>query len=235
MPKKKTEHLKTLVAVVLDESGSMYNIADETRGTFNQYFDDIERTDAETLVTVAEFSGRSVTDKVRFLCKSTNVKDMPYLDENNYRPGGDTPLLDAIGETIRAVENEKVDRFLLVILTDGFENASKEFTKDSIQKLIKEKEATDKWTVVYLGAGLDNIRREQQWLAASSLGFGVGSFRAPDATPGAFAGGLNALRGSTISYLSSTEKATTNFFQPEEDETEESEGLWTPDKVKTKS
>jgi len=212
MPKKK-QNLKTAIGVVVDESGSMDIRAEETRVTFNKYFDDIEESDPEALVTVATFSSYNPmgsNKRVRYLCKNKSVKDMPYLDEENYRPMGGTPLLDSVGEVVSTLSREDADRYLVVILTDGQENDSREYTYSGIQSLIQTKQATDKWTFVFLGAGVD------AWNIAQSFGSNTpGTAFTYSGAKGTTASTGAKLSTSTRTYLASSGTASPDFFEPE--------------------
>lgn len=206
MPRKK-EKLTTAIGVVVDESASMLTRAEETRSAFNNYFDEIEKTDPTAKVTVATFSDVGHTNRVRYLTRNTPVTDMPYLDTENYVPNGMTPLFDAVGQVITTLSNEKADRYLVVILTDGAENASKEYNRFNIQALITSKEQTDKWTFVFIGAGID------AWAHAQNLGI---SFRANTFTysgdAGTTADTVAVASAGTASYLGSTDTASKAFF-----------------------
>jgi len=210
MPKTTSgsKKLKTAIGVVVDESGSMGSRAEETRIAFNKYFDDIEKEDPTVVVTAANFSLLTADkDKVRYLCKNTPVSDMPYLDEENYSPNGSTPLLDAVGHVINTLSREKADRYLVVILTDGFENASVEYSKSAITSLIQQKEATDKWTFVYLGAG------KEAWGGAVFLGISTpGTIVDYSGTPGTTSQTVNTITASTRSYLASTKTSDPDFI-----------------------
>lgn len=235
MPKKKgavtvknpNRGLKTLVAVVLDETGSMGVRTEETISSVNFYLNEIEKENPNTLVTIAEFSDMGTTeDKVRFLERNTKVSDTYELTEETYRPRGNTPLYDAVGLTIRAVENEKVDRFLFVIVTDGFENASREFTKTDITSLISEKEKTDRWTFVYLAAGQD------AWSGAQQMGISTpGTTFSYSGNKGTTAGAATQLSRATAGYLKGSLTVDPNLFG--EDTVVASDDqlkLWKPDK-----
>jgi Mg-chelatase subunit ChlD len=83
----------------------------------------------------------------------------------NYRPNGNTALLDAIGKTIQSVEHQMKspeDSAVIIILTDGYENASRIFTLQQIRAMISSKEATGRWTFSYLGATLDAVAMAEQ-------------------------------------------------------------------------
>lgn len=196
MPRNK-EKLKTSIGVVVDESASMATRAEETRSAFNSYFDDIEKEDPTAKVTAATFSDMGRAEKVRYLCKNMSVRDMPYLSPENYTPNGMTPLFDAVGQVVTTLSNEKADRYLVVILTDGEENASKEYKKETIQALIKSKEETDKWTFVFIGAGID------AWIGAQSIGI---------STPGT-SFSYSGAKGTTVNTVSTASVSTANYFR----------------------
>jgi hypothetical protein len=88
------------------------------------------------------------------------VKDIPELTEATYQPRANTPLLDAIGKTINAAKDrlgilaKQPDTVIVVIMTDGLENASHEFKLADIRALVKEQE-TNGWQFVFLGANMD--------------------------------------------------------------------------------
>jgi hypothetical protein len=209
MPKKK-KTLTTAIGVVVDESASMLIRAEETRSAFNSYFDDIEKEDETAVVTAATFSDVGRGDKVRYLCRNTPVTDMPYLDENNYVPNGMTPLFDAVGQVIMTLGNEKADRYLVVILTDGAENASKEYNRFNIQSLITSKEQSDKWTFVFIGAGID------AWSGAQNLGISTpGTSFSYSGEKGTTHDTVAVASASTRSYLGSTKTSFPDFFSEE--------------------
>lgn len=152
----------TLLVFVQDETGSMNSRREVTIFAFNEYFDTLKK-DAKGFgkVTVHawQFSEGAGEDRVRMLHQGA-LKTTPKLDEATYRPRGVTPLLDAVGTALQQASAVKADRYLFVVQTDGEENASKDFTRDQIEVLVKEKEAADNWTLVFLGAGLTEWHRQ---------------------------------------------------------------------------
>jgi len=167
MPKKKATKatLTTTIAVVVDETGSMDVRRQETISAFNAYFEGIRDSDPTAVVTVAEFSDMGSTEeKVRFLQTGVKASKLNDLTVDTYRPRGNTPLYDAIGRVLKTVETDGSDRYLFVILTDGFENSSREFRREDIVNLIREKELLGNWTFVYLAAD------QNAWLAAQAVG-----------------------------------------------------------------
>lgn len=146
----------THVAFVLDRSGSMQNIREETVTVVNQQLEKVsEVADRVTLVTFS-----TEVDAPRFI----GAKEP--LQTEDYKPLGWTALYDAIGDTItmlQQVEQQDEDTaFLVVVITDGQENMSKRFNRSRLASLIKELQDSKKWTFVYLGTKQDLFRIEQE-------------------------------------------------------------------------
>lgn len=155
----------THVLMVIDRSGSMHIVADDVRGGFNAYLENLEQDTAVTYrITTALFD-----DNYALMGVGLAPQDVIRLNQRTYRPGGSTALLDAIGRIIsdfeRSTELRPRDRVLLVVQTDGEENASREYKVEQIRKMITEREATGVWGAVFMGAGPDT------WKQAGGMGF----------------------------------------------------------------
>ena len=166
---------KTIYHFVVDQSGSMSGSEGPTIEGFNSQLKTLqelkkESPDNEYIVSVTYFE-----DEVMDIVKFAPIEEIQLLSRENYRPGGMTALLDGIGKSIEAIRRkydqeirEDLASVVIVILTDGGENASKFYTKNLIAETIKELDETGKWTFSFLGADLDavsasdnlNIRRE---------------------------------------------------------------------------
>lgn len=163
------------VGLVMDESGSMLGTTNETISGFNGYLEDLQKEPVEVLLTLTMFSAMGTVEAThRPYCTNKNVKDVKPLDTSTYRPRGYTPLYDAIGATIRDLEQQadhgdKVK--IVVILTDGLENASKEFNRGDIFDLIKKKEE-EGWKFLYLGADQSQMQAET---ASGAMGMSASS------------------------------------------------------------
>lgn len=159
---------EVLVNVILDRSGSMQVRRDPTISGYNEYIKGL-RGDADTKYNVSltqfDLTGASPALTVSYLDKP--LADVPDLDHATYEPRGNTPLYDAIGETIRRV-TANGRAVITVIITDGEENASTEFDKDKIKALIAEKEK-EGWTFVFLGCDID------AYAAGGAMGIAVGA------------------------------------------------------------
>ena len=164
-----TKTNKTLVNVVLDRSGSMSDTRAGTISGFNEYLNQLRKdSKIEYSVTLIQFD--SPTDGPELTVKYVDkpLAEVPELTAADYEPRGCTPLYDAIGECVRRVETK--DRSVLtVIITDGLENASREFTKESIKALITDKEKNEHWTFAFLGADIDS------YAVGGSMGVSAGS------------------------------------------------------------
>ncbi len=142
---------KTLINFVLDKSGSMGSCLTDTIGGFNTYINKLKEDKKSSYafsLTLFDtsFENRHVAEELR---------SVPELDPTTYVPGGMTALYDAIGKTVAAVDkkDEKYDRILTVIMTDGQENSSREYRLPMVKELITRKEK-EGWTFVFLGADL---------------------------------------------------------------------------------
>ena len=157
---------KMLVTLLLDESGSMGSIRDETLGALNEYFGALRDSTSDIRATLVKFdsgaAGEMRLDKV-FDCAP--VAEIPRLGHAHYEPRGMTPLIDAACRTIRAVADatrgKTVDRIVFCIQTDGAENASRENTWSGLQTLIREKQA-EGWEFVFMGCGIDAYQQGRQ-------------------------------------------------------------------------
>jgi len=148
---------KMFVSFVLDETGSMMDVKEQTISGFNEYVDTLkkEADSKKVRFTLTKFN----SDKVEIVHDSVKMSKVAHLNSETYQPAALTPLYDAIGKTIRSLEKnlkskKKRAKALVVIQTDGCENYSKEFNRADIFKLIDEKKK-DGWTFAFLGADQD--------------------------------------------------------------------------------
>jgi hypothetical protein len=156
----------TAIAVILDETGSMGSCRDTAISGFNEWLVSQQQVGEPCVLTLTKFSSRPKVPMCRVVCDGAPIRDVKPLDHGNYQPDGNTPLYDAIGQTLTALDrlSPQPDRLLVVILTDGEENASREYSLPQIQEMIRAREATGRWTFVYLGADQD------AWAASQRIG-----------------------------------------------------------------
>lgn len=159
---------KIIVNFVLDETGSMSVCLNTTISGFNEYIASLKSRKEKISFTLTKFNA----DAVNVVYVDKPIEDVPDLNAETYKPNHLTPLYDAIGRSINEVETKIKDKkdlsVLFVILTDGEENASREYTQEAIFNLIKEKEAKG-WAFAYLGANQD------AWAVGSKMGFSKGN------------------------------------------------------------
>ena len=144
---------KTHIICVLDRSGSMSSIMSDSIGGFNEFLKQQKKLPGEATITVHLFD-----DKHECLYDYVDIKDAKELTSSIWFPRGTTALYDAIGKAINKdkvkfalLGNEKPSKVLVCVVTDGLENASVEYKRENIQKLIKECE-NDDWNFIYLAA-----------------------------------------------------------------------------------
>lgn len=143
---------ETEIIVVLDRSGSMKKIAESTVNGFNEFLEEHKNAEGIANITLAQFD-----DRYELNYKSVPVKEAKNLVLNeSFVPRGTTALFDAIGLTIN--NTTTTSDVVFVIITDGHENASTEFTREDIFTLIKEHEDNKGWKFIFLAANQDAIQ-----------------------------------------------------------------------------
>lgn len=149
----------THISVLLDRSGSMEAVKDETISGFNHFLKEQKAVGANAWFTLVQFDSES-TDVVH---EAKPVRDVPNLNGDTYQPRGSTPLLDALGQTIDSTgrslaaipETNRPDKVVFVVITDGQENASHKFTKSRVKEMINHQMEKYDWQFIYLGANQD--------------------------------------------------------------------------------
>lgn len=154
---------KASVTIVLDETGSMSGVKDATIRGYNEFISTLKSDKTNPTVSLTKFN----SGKTEVVYKDLPVSKVPELTAETYNPNHMTPLYDAIGKTIVAMDAVPASH-LLVIITDGEENSSAEYKKDDIQKMIKDREAKG-WRFMYLGANQDS------WANSSAMGIAAGN------------------------------------------------------------
>lgn len=202
---------KMLVNFLLDETGSMSDNTEVTISGVNEYITTLKNTQkkegGQILFSLTKFN----SEKIDLMHVAKPIEKVEHLTSKTYAPANNTPLYDAIGDTIKKVSEELVKhaklvipKVLFVILTDGEENSSHEYTKAKIAEMIKEKEK-ENWTFIYLGAKQDSWADAQMIGVATGNTMGGFSFAQPRA--------YSALSDSTAKYYCSSNTTTTDYFK----------------------
>jgi uncharacterized protein YegL len=145
------------VGLLIDETGSMGGMEPAVIGGINEFVESLraDRADANVRVTLSMFDLHANDPVVRPRYKAIPLEEVAALEPGDYRPRGATPLNDAVAKMIRGMSRavKKGHRAMLVILTDGLENASETSSRD-VRKLIHRNEKAG-WEFIYLGANQD--------------------------------------------------------------------------------
>jgi len=168
----------THISVILDRSGSMESIREDTIGGFNTFLNVQRRQPGKATVTLVQFDSQ---DPYEVIHRFRPVAEVPELTGETYVPRASTPLLDAVGRGINDLEANLADilpahrpsKVIFVVITDGQENASREFRRERIVKMIQDKEAHYGWQFLFLSADLDAVQdaENQGFQARFSLAF----------------------------------------------------------------
>jgi Mg-chelatase subunit ChlD len=147
------------IVMVLDQSGSMGNIRNDIIGSVNTFIDG-QRNNGSTF-TLITFS-----DCINTIINKVPINKVSHIGQESYYPTGSTALFKAIIDTIKKFENE--ENVLMVIVTDGQENASpKEYTRKKVFDLVTSHADKNGWKFIYLSADIDTFTQ------GANLGFGT--------------------------------------------------------------
>ena len=150
----------TELVFILDKSGSMSGLESDTIGGYNAMLSKQQKEPGEAIVTTVLFD-----DNYELLHDRINIKGIRPITAKEYYVGGSTALMDAIGKTIQKISNvqqhtskdQRADKVVLVITTDGMENASREYTPAAIKKMVERQKEKYGWEIIFLGANIDAI------------------------------------------------------------------------------
>ena len=152
--------MKTELVFILDKSGSMHGMEQDTIGGFNSMLQKQKELDGECRITTVLFDNR-----YELLHDRIDIRAVSPMTEKEYQVGGTTALLDAIGRTVQKLvsvqkntaKEYRADRVLFVIITDGQENASQEYSSDKVKGMIQLEKEKYGWEFVFLGANIDAV------------------------------------------------------------------------------
>lgn len=194
----------TEIVFILDRSGSMSNLTADTIGGFNSMIENQKKEEGEAFVTTVLFD-----DQYELLHNHKDINDVKPITNQEYFARGMTALLDAIGRTINSVgkrlsdtpEEERPEKVIFVITTDGMENASREFTRATIKEMIEHQQTKYSWQFMFLGANIDAVAE------ADSLGIAASHSHTYTATAQGTSS-VYAAMDDAVSCLRSVDMAT---------------------------
>lgn len=157
--------MKTMICLILDRSGSMEGRQNDVIGGVNSFIDEQKKLPDPATIAFVRFD----TGDIERFRPMQALAECKHLELGDFQPRGGTPLLDAVGQTVAALDEdwkkEQPERCIVVVVTDGEENSSREYTKEKLKAMIQARQDSGKWAFIYLGANVDAFHE------ASSMGF----------------------------------------------------------------
>lgn len=160
---------KTIYHILVDKSGSMTDCIDQTINGFNEQIAKIREMEVEfpeQLMTIGLTTFNTHVDHLYYM---KPVEHAYKMNNENYLPNESTAMLDAMAETMKELSqlqqqsNKEIPTtVVMVILTDGYENASQRYTLKNVKEMVEEREASGTWTFSFLGATLDAVDVAEQ-------------------------------------------------------------------------
>lgn len=190
---------RTKIWFLLDRSGSMQGLTDDLIGGFNQFLLDQQAKSGRAKMTVVLFDGQNPHEVI---VDSVRIGDVPELTRGTYQARGMTPLYDALGTLIeqadarvtrRATNDRPAEDQLVLVFTDGMENASRRFARARVFEMVQQRQE-DGWTFVFMGANQDS------YATGRGLGLADGSVQDFVASPASVKASFAEFSRGTSSY-----------------------------------
>lgn len=151
----------------------MHHLESDTIGGYNSFLEKQKLEEGDALVTTVLFD-----DQYEILHNCVDIKAVQPITKKEYFARGSTALLDAVGKTLKetehrqnfTAENETPAKTIVVIITDGMENSSKEYDLNSVKKMVMAQQEKHGWEFIFLGANIDAVK--------TAGGFGIAANRA---------------------------------------------------------
>lgn len=199
----------TDISIVLDVSGSMHKIKSDTIGGFNSFLNDQKKLKGKCTLTLAKFNHGYIMPYF-----GIDINKVSELTDYTFLPNGNTALYDAIGRTIESTghrlsmmpSTERPSNVIFVILTDGEENCSVNYSYSKIKEMIEHQQTKYSWSFVFLGANQDAIA------TAGGLGIKAGNALTytHDSEGACFA--FNTVSSNIASYRNGSKDYSSDFF-----------------------
>ena len=197
----------TEMVFILDRSGSMSGLESDTIGGYNAMLAKQQKEPGEAVITTVLFD-----DRYELLHDRTTLRGVAPITEREYYVRGNTALLDAVGKTINKIgnaqkhtaETERAEHVMVVITTDGMENASREFSDEKVRAMIGHQRSKYGWEFIFLGANIDAV--------AAAERFGINKDRATNYHADSEGTALNyAVISETMSCLRASQPIAANW------------------------
>lgn len=161
MDKKKTE-----LIFIIDKSGSMSGMEEDTIGGFNSMLNKLKTESIPCRLSTVMFN-----EKSKLIHDRININEVTPLTMDDYEPGGMTALVDTTVKSIKKIikvqketpEQHRAEKVIFVIITDGQENSSWQYTANDMRSLILNEEEKYGWEFVFLGANIDAIKTAENY------------------------------------------------------------------------
>jgi len=211
----------TDISLVLDRSGSMDSVKMDTIGGFNEFLKAQKAAPGEAAMTLAQFD-----HEYEIVHNGINIQDVPKLTEESFVPRGQTALLDAIGRTINATgarlaalpEDKRPSKVIFVILTDGEENNSTEFTSARVKAMIQQQTEVYNWDFVFLGANQDAM------YTGAAMGIHANNSMSYEADRAGTTHAFRSVSDNMRSYREGAQGMKTHFFSDADREKQKKSG-----------
>jgi len=202
--------MKTDVTVILDKSGSMEVRRNDALHGFNALVEDQKRQPGDAALSLVQFDTSYEPNYTEVA-----LKDVAPLTLETYQPNGGTALLDAIGKTINAIgqrlsaraDGDRPGKVIVVIVTDGEENSSREFTYAKVNEMIGHQRDVYRWEFIFVGTNQDAVAAASKVgiAADSALTYGV-SGKATRAAYGVMSASLSARRAGQSGHITENQR-----------------------------
>ncbi|MBR1852367.1 MAG: hypothetical protein IJ794_04190 [Lachnospiraceae bacterium] len=161
----------TEIVFILDRSGSMSGLEKETIGGYNSMLEKQKKEEGEALISTVLFD-----NQMEILHDRIALEKVEPITDKEYYVRGSTALLDAVGGAIHHIgkiqkelpKEERPEKTLFIITTDGMENSSTEYTYDKVKKMVEKKKRKLHWEFIFLGANIDAVKVAGQFGVAKN-------------------------------------------------------------------
>ncbi|MBQ7703986.1 MAG: VWA domain-containing protein [Selenomonadaceae bacterium] len=162
---EKTDAEPVQIICILDRSGSMRSLAEDTIGGYNSFLEKQKQLEGTAEVTTVLFD-----DQYEKISEGVDIQQVSELTSAEYYARGTTALLDAVGKTVMdtagKMEKDKIcpskRRVLFLIMTDGLENASVEYDKSAVKSMIEQTTENYNWNYIFMGANIDSVSEAEK-------------------------------------------------------------------------